>query len=352
MFDALADLRFMLQDITNTFSIFAEESHSPRTSKILIVRADTIRKIIKSLTVIMENNESYVKYLERSGGGVETKAAPLSVAPFLKEYVYDNFSSVVLTSATLTVNRSFAFFSNRCGTNLVAQDKISYQVLQSSFDYRKQVKFFLPKGISYSDNKEIHLEKCIEFLKEAIIASNGGALILCTSHKQVNMLYEKLDKPLAQHGIWLLRQSKGSVSSVIRDFKNDINSVLIGTESLWKGIDVPGPSLRSLFIYKIPYRMPGLPVLKARRQELENMGKDSFAEYYEPLTAMALKQGFGRLIRKSTDTGIAVLLDERLMDRPRLLNSFPDGVSPQKVDIETIYVALRYLAQSVSTGRS
>lgn len=348
MFDALADLRFMLRDIANTFDIFATESHNFRTGKILIVRANTVRKIIESLTVIIESNESYVKYLERSDGGVDIKAAPLSVAPFLKEYVYDNFLSVVLTSATLTVNKSFAFLSNRCGTNLVAQDKISYQALQSSFDYKKQVKFFLPKGISYSDNREIHLEKCIEFLEKAIIASNGGALILCTSHKQINTLYEKLDKPLAQHGIWLLRQSKGSVSSVIRDFKNDINSVLIGTESLWKGIDIPGTSLRSIFIYKIPYRMPGLPALKARRQELENMGKDSFVEYYEPLAAMALKQGFGRLIRKSTDTGIAVLLDERLMDRPRLLNSFPDGVSPRKVDIKTIYMALHNLAQSIS----
>ncbi len=352
MFDTLIDLRFRLRDIANTLDVFAGELPNSRTGKILIVRANVIKKIVESLNIIVENNENYVKYFERSEGGIYIKAAPLSVASFLKEYVYDNFLSVVLTSATLTVNKGWGFFSNRCGTNLIARDKISYQALQSSFDYKKQVKFFLPKGISYSENRETHFEKCIEFLEKAIIASNGGTLILCTSYKQINMLYEKLDKPLAQHGIRLLRQSKGSVSSVIRDFKNDIDSVLIGTESLWRGIDVPGTSLRSIFIYKIPYRMPGLPVLKARRQELENMGKDSFMEYYEPLTAIALKQGFGRLIRKSTDTGIAVLLDERLMDRPRLLNSFPDGVSPQRVDTETIYVALHDLAQSVSVDGS
>jgi ATP-dependent DNA helicase DinG len=348
IFDTLTNLKFILQDITNTLKIFTEESRDSKARKILTVRINTIQKIIDSLTIAVGDDKNYVKYLERSNNGIEIKAAPLSVAPLLKEYVYDNFSSVILTSATLTVNKSFNFFSSRCGTIFIPQDKISYQVLSSSFDYDKQVKFFLPKGISCGDNKKIHFEKSIEFLEKAITASNGGALILCTSHKQINMLYEKLEKPLAQHGIWLLRQSKGSVSSVIKDFKSDIDSVLIGTESLWKGIDVPGPSLRSLFIYKIPYRMPNLPILRARRQELDDMGRKSFVEYYEPLAAIALKQGFGRLIRKSTDTGIAVLLDERLMDKPRLLNSLPDGVHPQKVEAEDIYNHLRELAKSIA----
>jgi len=252
--------------------------------------------------------------------------------------VYDNFTSVIMTSATLTVNKKFNFFADRCGTSLINEEKINYALFNSSFDYERQVKFFVPRGISYSEDTQKHFEKSIEFLKNAILASRGGSLILCSSHKQVENIYNKLLKPLAENNIWLLRQSKGiSVGSVVRDFKRDVNSVLIGTETLWQGVDIPGNSLRSLFIYKIPYRLPSLPIVRARMRELDKKGKKSFSLYYEPLAALALKQGFGRLIRKSTDIGVAVLLDENLLNKPQLVNSFPEGVHPKREDPEEIY---------------
>jgi len=353
MFDEMADsyreatvtclqnIRFNLKDVARIIERFLEETDSPRNKKILSVRIKTISGLIESIDIFLAEGKEYVKYFERFAKNVEIKAAPLSVAKHLKEYVYDNFSSVVLTSATLAVNKTFSYFAHRCGTSLVDRSKINYYLLKSCFDYEKQVKFFVPKGIAYAGNKDTHLEKSAEFLEKAILASGGGSLVLCTSHKQVEALYNLLMDSLSKNNIWLLRQSRGSsIGSVIRDFKKDTNSVLIGTESLWQGIDIPGDSLRSLFIYKIPYRMPFLPLIKARKREIEDNGGDPYADYYEPLAALILKQGFGRLIRKSSDSGIAVLLDESLLDKPRLLNSLPDGVSPKKVEQEVIFKEL------------
>lgn len=330
-----------LRGIKENLESIAEEAGSPKIEKILRTRARMVGQVVHAINITIGGDKGYVRYLERAGSLIELKAAPLSVAPYLKQYVYDNFSSVVLTSATLTINKSFRFFSSRCGTSLIDASKIDYHLFKSSFDFAKQCKFFVPKGISYSGKPEEHFKKSIPFIERAVIASGGGALILCSSHRQVDALYERLGRPLAQHNIWLLRQSKGSSSnSVIRDFRKDINSTLIGTRTLWQGIDIPGGSLRTLFIYKIPYDRPDNPLIKARRHEIDEKGGDSFADYYEPLAALAIKQGFGRLIRKSTDTGIAVFLDEDLLKKHRILGSLPEGVSVFRADPETIFAAL------------
>ncbi len=348
----LENIRINLRDIAIIIDAFAEEIDFPRTKKNLQVKVKIIKGVIASIDIVLDDSKEYVKYFKRIGNDVEILAAPLSVAKHLKEYVYDNFDSVVMTSATLTVNKEFDFFANRCGTSLIEKEGIGYHLLKSSFNYEKQVKFFIPKGISYSEGKDLHIGKSAEFLEKAIFASNGGALILCTSHKQVDSLYGLLEEPLSKKNICLFRQSPGvSVGSVVRDFKKDINSALIGTESLWQGIDVPGISLRSLFICKIPYRQLS-PLIKARRQEVEDSGGNGFSDYYEPLAALMLKQGFGRLIRKRTDSGIAILLDEDLLNRPRLLNSLPEGVYPMRVEPEEIYNEFHKFAEGIILGKN
>ena len=335
------NLAARLRSVKETLEDIASEVKSPKVQKILQTRARTIGEIIYALNAALDDDKEYVRYLERVGSIIELKAAPLSVAPYLKEYVYSNFSSVVLTSATLTIDKSFQFFAERCGTSLVQPSKIGYRLFNTSFDYTKQCKFFVPKGISYSGKPEEHLAKSALFLQQAIIASGGGALVLCSSHRQVDALHEQLERPLAQHNIWLLRQPRGSSSnSVIRDFRKDINSTLIGTKTLWQGIDIPGESLRSLFIFKIPYDRPDSPLIKARSRKIDAEGGHSFAEYYEPLAALAVKQGFGRLIRKNTDTGVAILLDEDLLKKRRILGSLPEGVSVLRVEQEEIFTAL------------
>lgn len=350
----LMTLRNLLDQISNRLEsvkiileTFAKETEISQQEKILTIRARSIWKVVTSLKVITDIDPAYVRYLEYSPKAIDIKAALLSVAKMLEERVYNNFSSVILTSATLTIDGKFNFFDNRCGISRIEKGKVSHHHFHSSFDYKNQVQFFLPKGISYKKlGKEKHLEETAKLLKDAIISCNGGALILCTSFDQVEQLYEHLRKPLSKANIWLLKQSRGmSPTSEIRNFSSDVNSVLIGTETLWQGVDVPGESLRALFIIKILYRMPELPLIKARVEELDKKNRGSgFMGYSEPLAAMALKQGFGRLIRKKTDRGVVVMFEENLLNKPMLKNSLPDGVDPKCISHEDIIKNLKELS--------
>lgn len=344
--DTLENLEQLLLSTAEILDYFRDEIDNNATEHKLKILSKNIKEAAGTISTLLNDDPKYVLYLERTKSIISINAAPLAVDELLKETVYDNFSSVVMTSATLTVNKKFRFFADRCGTILLPREEIRYQALNSSFDYQKQVQFFATKDITYDsknrDNRNVHLEQCCDFLQKAIIASNGGALILCSSYEQVDRLYENLYGPLAKSNIALLRQAKGfSVVSTINDFREDINSVLIGTEALWQGIDVPGESLRTLFIIKIPYRMPDIPLIAARREELERNGGNGFSGYYEPLAILNLKQGFGRLIRKATDKGTVIILDSKIMGKPAILNSFPGGVKPIGADEMTIINALK-----------
>lgn len=311
-----------------------------KDDKFLIISRKTIISLIESINIFLSKDDRYIKYIERDRDDIRIKIVPLSIAEYLREYVFNIFSSVVLTSATLTVDKKFNFFAKRCGTLEIKQDKIDYCLLKSSFDYKKQVKFFVPSGITYTREKtEEHLEKSIDFLEKAIIASNGGSLVLCTSYKQIDRIYDSLIVELSKNNINLLKQSDGHSSrSIIKTFEEDINSVLIGTETFWQGIDVPGKSLRSLFILKIPHDAPS-SVTESRRELYNN----PYVDYSAPLAAIKLKQGFGRLIRKSTDYGVAVLLDDNFMSKTMFINSLPDGVDVEKKSIEEILEELRLI---------
>lgn len=348
----LRSIEERLSDIKETLEMFAKAAKYERLQKGLSIRARTVGGVVEAIQKLLgKDTESiFVRYIERDRKTITLEAAPLSVAQALKDLVYDNFDAVIMTSATITVEDKFTFFHSRCGTSLVDRKRIRELQQASSFDFEKQVQFFAPSGIAYEsspEKKKEHFRKCSEFLKDAIVAIQGGALVLCSSHEQVEGLYKELKKPLAAHDIWLLRQSKDqSTNSVVRDFTNDLNSTLIGTSSLWQGVDVPGPSLRALFILKIPYRNPKEPLIQARWQNIEKRGGDGFGSYYESLAAIELKQGFGRLIRKKTDIGIAVLLDEGIMRKPMLRRSFPAGVQIRREEPQKILEALSRLTHS------
>lgn len=347
----LGSIEERLTQIGNILVDFSQRTTNEKLKKSLIIRADLTERVAFAISKIAGDGDYHVRHIERSGSVVQIHAAPLSIAQEMKGLVYDNFNSVIMTSATITVDDKFNFFAHRCGTDLVEESRVKYLQRPSSFDFSRQVQFFVPKGISYAsgrEKKKKHAQQCLEFLKEAIVASQGGSLILCSSHEQVDQLYKGLADHLSSRNIWLLRQSKDmSITSVVRDFSNDINSVLIGTASLWQGVDVPGPSLRSLFIYKIPYKVFTEPLIKARREEIQRAGQDSYSTYYEPLAALDLKQGFGRLIRKKTDIGIAVLFDDGIMKKDILVKSFPPGVKIGPAEPQEIFNALSELAKTV-----
>src|SRR3989344_3406732 len=337
-----------LRSMASILKAFADDEENPVLKKVLTIRARRALITADSIDIITDDGPAYVRYIERRGGIIEIKADLLSVAETLKEEVYDNFESVILTSATITIGQTFNFFDDRCGTNLVEAAKIKHRLLPSSFDYEKQVQFLVPEGIAYGSGEAVrlHYELSKNLIEEGVIAAGGGALILCSSHPQVESFYNDLVRPFAKSGLYLLRQIRGrSVGSVVREFAEDVHSVLVGTRSLWQGVDVPGPSLRALFIIKLPYDPPGNPVNEARK-ETYGGGWRGFSEYSEPLAVLALKQGFGRLIRKATDKGVVVMTDDRILRKRAFTTSFPKGVVVKRADKATILAALSALRPS------
>src|SRR3989338_3506479 len=160
---------------------FNDEEDNPVLKKILRIRGRRIKLTVDSISIITDNGPAYVRYLERKNSITEIKADLMSVAQTLKEEVYDNFSSVILTSATITIGGTFNFFDERCGTNLMEQGKVGHRLLPSSFDYSKQVQFLVPEGITYASRGEglvRHYEQCRSLTEEGVIAAGGGALIL------------------------------------------------------------------------------------------------------------------------------------------------------------------------------
>src|SRR3989338_2270168 len=251
----MRDLEERYYAMNSALETFSKEATSEISQKILRIKAQKVYKIAKTFSILCDDDGSYVRYLERTGSIINVNAAPLSVAGRLRDEAYEGFfKSVILTSATLTTAKTFSFFAARSGTNLIARERVSYILLKSSFNYLKQVIFYVLRGTTHGgsseDIKRKEVEERLKFLEKAIIASNGGALVLCSSHAQVKQLYDCLLEPLSKSNILLLMQTKGSsVNSVVREFTEDVNSVLIGTETLWQGIDVPGGSLRALFIF-------------------------------------------------------------------------------------------------------
>ncbi|MCK4596725.1 ATP-dependent helicase DinG, partial [bacterium] len=151
-------------------------------------------------------------------------------------------------------------------------------------------------------------------LYQALLASRGGALVLFTSYEMLDRAYKELKESLGQQGILVLGQGKdGSRTNILNRFRQEHESVLMGTNSFWEGVDIPGESLRSLVLTKLPFLVPTEPLVEAHMEELEKQGRNSFTEYVLPEAVIRFRQGFGRLIRRRDDRGVVLILDRRVL---------------------------------------
>jgi predicted DnaQ family exonuclease/DinG family helicase len=241
------------------------------------------------------------------GGDLELRSAPLVVGPLLRTSLFDQKEASILTSATLTTDRSFAYIQSRLGL----EDATTLQV-ESPFDYAQSTLLCLPTDVPDPDRPE-YAAALARSLVAVCTASQGRALVLFTSHTALRQAWQAIRRPLEQRGIQVLAQGVEGTSRrhLLHAFKTNPRAVLMGASSFWEGIDVIGEGLSVLAIAKLPFPVPTDPIISARSELFD----DPFSEYQVPTTILKLKQGFGRLIRSRTDRGVVICYDRRVLTK-------------------------------------
>ncbi|MGM0441511.1 MAG: ATP-dependent DNA helicase [Elusimicrobiota bacterium] len=233
--------------------------------------------------------------------------APVEVSTLLREQLFEKRKPIILTSATLTVENSFDFIKNRLGIHDAKNIK-----LESPFDYKNKVLLYLPRDIPHPDVKHPKLfeNSATDSISEILTLTGGRTFILFTSYRMLNGVGLELvnrfpDTEFLLHGELPRRQ-------MLKKFRKNPKSVLLGTLTFWQGVDLPGKLLECVILTKLPFGVPNDPVTEARLENYKQKGKNPFMEYQVPRATLLFKQGFGRLIRHRNDSGIVAVLDTRV----------------------------------------
>jgi ATP-dependent DNA helicase DinG len=298
-----ADLEFMLESTASNTVFWLERRAAPGTSSV-----------------------------QRSAVRSTLQATPIDVSELLRTLVFEQIPTVVLTSATLTVQGSFEHIRRRLGLADTRE-----LIVPSHFRYDRQALLYLPPSMPDPRDPDFVASAAVT-IERVLRITRGRAFCLFTSYIQMRALYERLlpvlDFPLLLHGT-------APRKALLEEFRSTPNSVLFGTSSFWQGVDVQGEALSCVIIDRLPFAVPSDPVVQARMRAIEESGGRPFFDYQVPEAVLTLKQGFGRLIRSLEDRGVLVLLDPRVT-RQRYGQIFLQSLPPYRItntitDVEAFF---------------
>ncbi|MCR5761714.1 MAG: ATP-dependent DNA helicase [Sphaerochaetaceae bacterium] len=277
----------------------------------------------------------YIENIRRKGGYTVTfNIAPISVAPLLNEHLFKKINNVLCTSATLDLNDDFAFFSRETGLPAESKPFVKKKYL-SPFDYKSNLLLLTPSDSVQYNNDDIpsYRQFLCRTIKDAVLSSGGGALVLFTNASLMRDVYETLEVEIREAiGVKCYVQGQMERYRLMETFKKDEDSVLFATNSFWEGVDAPGNTLRLVIITKLPFTMPTDPIFKARSEKLEREENgNGFFHLSLPEAMMRLKQGYGRLMRHADDKGIVLILDSRISNKgygALMLSNLPESYHP------------------------
>jgi ATP-dependent DNA helicase DinG len=343
--DALATLSKSLDDTTKLLESQAERDADLKNS---FERAQVLQATLAGWQRADDPATPRVHWLETTLSSLLLHATPLSVGTLFGARLGERAQAWILTSATLAVDGDFTHLKARLGI-----EEADTLCVDSPFDYPRQGVLYVPQGLPAPNTAEF-TEAVVNAALPVLEISRGRAFILFTSLRALDKARGLLADAFKHRG-WdypLLVQGDAPKNELLARFQKAGNAVLLGSQSFWEGVDVPGDALSVVIIDKLPFQPPDDPVVAARIAQADKSGGKPFMDYQLPHAAITLKQGAGRLIRSETDRGVLMICDTRLADRPYgrlLLNAMPAMTRTRKLEVVARFFAAHDAASVVAS---
>ena len=324
------DVYVRLGDIVRTGEKLVQEWKDADDEELLPVITD-VTGMFKDLSITRDEFRMFMKGADPDTvywmeGNAQYKhkslnmyAVPVDVSEALNRYFFEPKKSVILTSATLSVDKSFHFVEEQIGLKEAAKaGRLHTVILPSPFNYREQALVIIPRDFPTVRGSvdPVFTNKLIHSLADVAAVTKGRMLVLFTSYRMLKEVYEPLKELLQPHGVQVLGQGmdSGNRSKLTRRFQEHHASVLLGTSSFWEGVDIPGEALTCLAIVRLPFQPPNHPLVEAKSDRLKRQKQNPFIKLSVPQAVIRFKQGFGRLVRTTKDRGIVIIYDTRVIE--------------------------------------